>query len=300
MRVSSLSRGSNPATGRFATADHVFVSLLWLAFYSQWATIIPTIIPDQIRVILGPEGINSQEFYNGIIIAAGNCVALIIAPIAGALSDRSRSRHGHRRPFLVRGILGACVGLLLIMPFGAGDSLLLYAVVIANLQFWWNWAAGPYAGLVADIVPVRDQVTASGWLNVMTIIGSALGSGLMAAIYVAGQPSRMVLIFIIINLACLGLTLVRVHEAPGAGIDTVAFGDYIKTFIPKIRSNTNFYWVLLTRLLAQMGIWPVLIFLLYYLVKVIGVAPETAPNLLSALLLPLRWLQYLRRFSRTG
>jgi Na+/melibiose symporter-like transporter len=212
----SLASSEQPAIGssEFGTLNYAFLSILWLAFFAQWATVIPTIVPDQVRVILGPNGANYQELIAGGIIAASNVLALVIPPIAGALSDRSRSPRGRRRPFLIVGILGACVGLLLLLPFGQGDSPILYGLVILNLQLWWNWAAGPYAGLVTDMVPATGRVAASGWLNVMTIVGSAVGNGLMAALYIAGQPLRVVVIFIVINLLCLWITLVRVHEPP--------------------------------------------------------------------------------------
>lgn len=283
----SLASSEQPAIGssEFGTLNYAFLSILWLAFFAQWATVIPTIVPDQVRVILGPNGANYQELIAGGIIAASNVLALVIPPIAGALSDRSRSPRGRRRPFLIVGILGACVGLLLLLPFGQGDSPILYGLVILNLQLWWNWAAGPYAGLVTDMVPATGRVAASGWLNVMTIVGSAVGNGLMAALYIAGQPLRVVVIFIVINLLCLWITLVRVHEPPAAATVTLGVKNYIRTFFPDLNTNTNFYWVLLTRLLAQLGIWPIFIFFLYYLEKVIGIPPEIAPNLQNGLLL---------------
>ena len=84
-------------------------------------------------------------------------MALVMAPVAGALSDRVRSAKGRRRRFLVAGMIGTCVGLALLVPFGPGSSILVYALAILNLQFWWNWACGPYAGLIPDVVPAASQ-----------------------------------------------------------------------------------------------------------------------------------------------
>jgi Na+/melibiose symporter-like transporter len=226
------------------------------------------------------------ESVSGTIVAASNFVALLVPPLAGTLSDRTHARKGRRRPFLISGIIGTCVALALLVPFHAGSSVVVYGLVILNLQFWWNWVAGPYAGLVADVVPSRQQTTASAWLNVMSIVGSIAGSALMAIFYVHGQPLAMVLIFIAISLTCLLLTLLRVHEPPandGPGAP-VNFGLVIKSFVPPLKQNPNFYWVLATRFLAQMGIWSVFIFLLPYLTKVVGVARTAAPNIVSGLL----------------
>jgi MFS family permease len=79
--------------------QHVIVSLLWFALSAQWMTVVPIIVPDQIAVIVGDSA--AKEGISGTILAAGAVVALVIAPISGALSDRSQHRRGRRRPFLI-------------------------------------------------------------------------------------------------------------------------------------------------------------------------------------------------------
>ena len=127
--------------------QHVIVSLLWFALSAQWMTVVPIIVPDQVAVIVGGDSA-AKEGISGTILAAGAVVALVVAPISGALSDRSQHRRGRRRLFLIAGVLGSCVGLSLLLPFGPGASLWLYAAAFIFLQFWWNWVAGAYAGLI--------------------------------------------------------------------------------------------------------------------------------------------------------
>ncbi|MGH7048633.1 MAG: MFS transporter [Stellaceae bacterium] len=279
--LSSRARGARPA-GPFSTADHVAVSILWLALYAQWLTVVPTIVPDQVASILGPYSA-FREGISGSIIAAGAAVALVVTPVAGALSDRLQAAHGRRRPFLVSGIVAASIALALLVPFGSGSNLLLYALAILNLQFWWNWAAGPYAGLIPDVVPAAAQSTASGWMNVMSIFGTILGNALVAALYRPGRVLPVIVAFIALNLACLALTLRGVREPAGAGRPFDRRG-FVRSFYLEPRAHQNFYWVLLTRLLANMGIWSVFTFLLFYLESVVGIARITAAQLLPGLL----------------
>jgi Na+/melibiose symporter-like transporter len=117
------------------------VSLLWFALFANWLTVVPVILPDQVAIILGPDAA-IKEGLSGTILAV---VALVMAPVAGALSDRVRNPRGRRRPFLIIGMAGTWVGLALLVPSGAGSSIWLYAIAFLNLQFWWNWACGPYA-----------------------------------------------------------------------------------------------------------------------------------------------------------
>lgn len=280
---SPQARGARSARP-FSTADHIAVSILWLALYAQWLTVVPTIVPDQVAGILGPHSA-FREGISGSIIAAGAAVALVITPVAGALSDRLRTARGRRRPFLVSGIAAASIALALLVPFGPGSSILLYALAILNLQFWWNWAAGPYAGLIPDAVPAAAQSTASGWMNAMSIVGTILGNALVAALYRPGRMLPVIAAFVALNLTCLALTLRGVREpiAVGAGRPFDLRG-FVRSFYLEPRTHRNFYWVLLTRLLANMGIWSVFTFLLFYLESVVGIERMAAARLLPGLL----------------
>jgi MFS family permease len=83
--------------------QHVIVSLLWFALSAQWMTVVPIIVPDQVAVIVGGDSA-AKEAISGTILAAGAVVALVVAPISGALSDRSQHPRGRRRLFLIAGV----------------------------------------------------------------------------------------------------------------------------------------------------------------------------------------------------
>lgn len=265
------------------TGQQLRLSVLWFAMFAQWLTVLPVILPDQVGQILGAATAN-REGWIGTIAAAGAIVALAVAPLVGAFSDRLQAVRGRRRPFLIVGVLGSCVSLLLLIPFDAGGSIGLYVAAIINLQFWWNMVSGAYAGLVPDVVPEQDQPTASGWLNVMTIAGTIVGNILVAATYRSGHATTAMTCFVAISVVCLCLTL-SVHEPPSRGAsDRFRLGAFLHSFLIDPRAHRNFYWVLVTRLLSNMGVWSVLTFLLSYLQDVIGVErPEQVlPMLLGA------------------
>ncbi len=267
-----------PVTGqtvRFSASDQIAVSLLWFALFANWLTVVPVIVPDQIAAILGHDAA-AKEGISGSILAIGAFMALVMAPVAGALSDRVRNSRGRRRPFLLIGMIGTCIGLALLVPFGAGSSILLYALAILNLQFWWNWACGPYAGLIPDVVPRPSQASASAWMNIMSILGTFTGNGIAVALYVHGHPGQAISGLIAINLVCLAITMFRVREppAPGGG-HQFRLGEFVRSFWLPPTLHRNFYRVLVTRLFANLGVWSVLTFLLFYLQDVVGVGePE--------------------------
>jgi Na+/melibiose symporter-like transporter len=270
--TTALARPAPPQSVRFSLSDQIAVSLLWFALFANWLTVVPVIIPDQIALILGPDTA-VKEGVSGSILAIGAFMALVMAPVAGALSDRVRNKKGRRRPFLIVGMAGTCVALALLVPFGAGSNILLYALAILNLQFWWNWACGPYAGLIPDVVPPATQAAASAWMNIMSILGTFAGNGIAVALYVHGHPAAAISGLIAINLACLAVTLLRVREPPAAGADrSFQLGAFARSFWLPPAMHQNFYRVLVTRLFANLGVWSLMTFLLFYLQDVVGVA----------------------------
>ena len=265
------------AAGRMSAARHICVSILWFAFFAQWMTVVPVIVPDQVGAMVGNA---LKEGISGSVVAAGAIMSLVITPLAGAWSDHVTAPHGRRRPFLIIGLLGTSLALGLLIPFGPQGRVLLYAAAFVHLQFWWNLAAGPYAGLVADVAPKADHGRASAWLNIMSILGTVIGNGIMAACYRPDHPGIVLGIFIVFNCVCLAITLVGVKEPPALGRSMRRMS--VRDFLLPPKAHGNFYWVLVTRLFANMGIWSIFTFLIFYLRDVIHL--DNAANALPALL----------------
>jgi MFS family permease len=77
-----------------------------------------------------------------------------------------------------------------------------------------------------------------------------------------------------------------VHEpAAPAAAQPLNLRKFLRSFYLDPRAYPVFYWVLVTRLMANLGIWSVLNFLLLYLVEVVGLDQATATALLPLLLL---------------
>ena len=65
----------------------------------------------------------------------------------------------------------------------------LYAAAFIFLQFWWNWVAGAYAGLIPDVMVEHEQGRASAWLNILSVAGTVAGNVVVVATYKTGHPS---------------------------------------------------------------------------------------------------------------
>ncbi|MBM4420316.1 MAG: MFS transporter [Chloroflexi bacterium] len=88
--------------------------------------------------------------------------------VVGALSDRTRSRIGRRRPFIVAGVPIAALALLALIPHPP-----LWAVIGLLLVLTTSFAVayGPYLALLADLVPAPRRGMVGGLLNLASMLG---------------------------------------------------------------------------------------------------------------------------------
>jgi len=106
-----------------------------------------------------------------IVSLAGLIMAALIQPVAGFLSDRSRTAFGQRTPFMAFGALGL-TGAILSLGF-ADTFLSMFAVTVA-LQAFGNLIQGPANALLIDHVPPARIGASAGLLNVYKVAGAGL------------------------------------------------------------------------------------------------------------------------------
>jgi predicted MFS family arabinose efflux permease len=259
------------------------MSSLWLAFNAQWLTIAPIVVPQAVANMSA----DYRELWSGLTIAAGAVVAAVVPPVAGALTvapPATASQGVAIAPSAISGVLAGAVALL---ALGWALSASVVAVVAAYLvlQLCWNWAAGPYAGLIPDVVDPAQRAEASGWLNVMTILGTVVGTLALTLVFSRTDPWPMTAVWIGLSLICLVVTLRAVPEpVPVPPEPWPGVGRFVRSFYLPWADNRAFYWVLITRLLNNFGVWSVLAFLVLYLQFVLGMTEQRAGQLTTALL----------------
>lgn len=143
---------------------------LWLGLYAPLKTLLP-LLADQ----LGGANQGGKEGLLAAITLAGSLVALLTNPLAGALSDRSRSRWGARLPWILAGSLVAALSILLLPQASTGISLLL---IWCGAKLGLNACMAALNGAVADQVPQQQQGQLWGWVGLAQPVGLVLGVGL--------------------------------------------------------------------------------------------------------------------------
>ncbi len=143
---------------------------LWLGLYAPLKVLLP-LLADQLASLNGAQ----KETLLAATTLGGSLVALLANPLAGALSDRSRSRWGPRRPWILAGALLAGLGIE-VLPLAHGAAALLGAWCLVKLGL--NASMAALNGAVADQVPARQQGTVWGWVGLAQPIGLVCGVGL--------------------------------------------------------------------------------------------------------------------------
>ena len=123
-----------------------------------------------------------------LVWIAGPLSGLVMQPVVGVVSDRSRSRWGRRRPFMVGGVVvvAACllvlrwtrelVGVLRLDDDAARSATIAVAVLgIYAVDFAINAVQGSCRSLIVDTLPIPKQQLGSSWATRMVAVGSLIG-----------------------------------------------------------------------------------------------------------------------------
>ena len=149
----------------------------------------------QMRIILsGPvtEELGASPLLFGLIWLAGPFTGMVVQPLIGALSDKTRTPFGRRRPYLLGGALLSALALwafpnsasitnwlsgVLHLNFAPWAGLLFAAVMIWILDACVNIAQGPYRALIPDVVPQEQHSIANSYISLAIGLGSVVAAG---------------------------------------------------------------------------------------------------------------------------
>ncbi len=110
-----------------------------------------------------------------ILWLAAPMSGLIIQPVVGYLSDRTRSSLGRRRPYFLLGALSSSLALL-IMP--NAHALWVAAAALWLLDASANVSMTPFRSFVSDLVPEHQRTKAFSMQGVATGLGAVVASAL--------------------------------------------------------------------------------------------------------------------------
>lgn len=163
---------SPPPPARVGARWYSLFALAWLAIWAVQLTPLQLLIPLQLDTPGGEGEWIGGVVVSGLVLGVGGLVALIVTPLAGALSDRTRSPLGRRRPWALAGTALMTVSLIGTafasgpLAVGLGWTGLSLGVAIASAAF---------TALIAD--QLTDQRGAAS-----AVVGSTQAVGLIVGV----------------------------------------------------------------------------------------------------------------------
>ncbi|MBJ7609140.1 MAG: MFS transporter [Candidatus Dormibacteraeota bacterium] len=208
-----LIAGDRPAPpARLGYRRLLAINAFWFGNGAHWQPIFVSLIPVGAKLV---DPVN-KDILVGKVTAAGGVFALLVPIAVGWLSDRTATRWGRRRPWMVAGSLINVIGLILLSLAGTAYFLVGFYLL---LQASNNVAGAAYSGVIPDVVPEAERGRASGLLGVMNGVGTVFGLVGVIVIFAIFHDSRAGVVlgygFIAVVLTVtLVVTCRGTHERP--------------------------------------------------------------------------------------
>lgn len=260
--------------GPWTRRRHLALATFWFGLYFLYQPVGTSLVPAQIDRIVPHD---REPYALGVVLGLGAFVAMTVAPLVGIWSDRMTTRFGRRRPFIVAGVVGTVVSLLVL---GAAPDFPAVVIGYTLVQLFANGAAAAYAGIIPDIVPGDQVGRASGWLAVMVLVGSAGGLLTNTALAAASHTLLTYAVIAVVLVLCVPPTLIASRgegATPPPPRDTRPLRVRAREFFAPLRRG-DFAWVVWTRMVNNAGISVVTPFTFLFFKDVVGVSKPDVFN----------------------
>jgi Na+/melibiose symporter-like transporter len=259
----------------------------WVGISFLWNSLHVIILP---AVLLNFVPESQKNTYLGLLTFTGLVIAAIVQPAAGALSDRTTSRWGHRRPWIA---LGTAADFVFLALLGWAGGLPWLLAGYLGLQVTSNLAHGPLQGLLPDRVP-RDQLGVASGVKNLCDMGALVVAALLVGRLMPPASQPPVLPVALVGLVLAGSTAITVFGVREARLPAQASsGSGNRPWWDSLRvdwrAEPRYAWLIASRFAFLLGIYGIQAFAQYYVRDVLA-APNPAQvtgDLLAAITLAL-------------
>ncbi|MFE7559186.1 MFS transporter [Kitasatospora sp. NPDC057500] len=268
----SAPTGEPEPTGRALRRLMACIGPANLSIALVWGAVPGILLALQVQRMVGEQ---AKVGTLALVTTVGAVFAMTAQPIAGVVSDRTRSRFGPRAPWIVAGtVTGAAA--LVAMAFMPSIPLLMAAWCVVQLGY--NFAMGPLSAVMPDRVPVQKRGLFSAVFGLGTMLGSLFGQ-ILAATF----EQRITLAYIVLaTLTAIAVTVFVILNPDRSNQDEprepFRTGEFLRGFAPSPRMYPDFWWVFLGRLFTYLAYFLVFGYKLYILQDYIGLHDEAVDH----------------------
>lgn len=183
------------------------------AFWQMYDNVIPLILKYTFSI---------DDTLIGVVMAMDNVLALVLLPVFGRLSDKTRTRIGRRMPYILVGTAVALACLVLLPAAQAAGNLPLFFVGLGLVLVAMATYRSPAVALMPDVTPKPLRSQGNAVINLMGAVGGMLmllAMQLMLPAAVSGQDYRpnyapLFLTLGIVMAVCVAVLLATIREVP--------------------------------------------------------------------------------------
>ena len=159
------------------------ILLLWQVYDSWCPTFLTDIFASRFYAMSSaelkesaPEQLLNVQWIVGIIMACDNLAALVLLPLFGNLSDRTKSPLGKRMPYILVGTFVSALAFPFIPLFFHYQKIVGMIVMMGVVLVFMMMYRNPAVALMPDITPKPLRARANGIINIMGYFGGAFAT----------------------------------------------------------------------------------------------------------------------------
>ena len=252
-----------------------FVSLYTLAYVGTCLVLIAPLLVTLALKVNSLVGIDQAPTSLSLVTGIGALLAMVGNPFFGRMSDRTSSRLGMRRPWMIIGVVGGSLGIL-VVALAPTIAVVLVGWCIAQLFF--NALLAAMVAVLPDQVPVAQRGLVSGALGVCLPLASVAGTFLVQLF--TGNQLAMFLVpcaiggfFVLLFAVSLRDRRLNREERPAWSLR-----EFASTFYVNPLRNPDFAWAFASRFLFVLAYAFLTTYQVYYLLEKIGSAEAEVPR----------------------
>jgi MFS family permease len=252
-----------------------FITLYALAYIGTSLVFIAPLLVSLALKVNSLVGIDRAPSGLALVTGTGSLLAIFANPFFGRMSDRTSSRMGMRRPWMLGGLAGGSLGIVVV---ALAPNLLVVLLGWCLAQVFFNALLAALVAVLPDQVPTAQRGTVSGVLAICLPLAS-VGGTFLVQLFTGSQiamflvPSAIGAVLILPFAATLKDRRLAEADKP-----TWSVREFLSAFYVNPRKSPDFAWAFASRFMLLLAYALLTTYQAYYLLEKIGSAETEVPR----------------------
>ncbi len=252
-----------------------FISLYALSYAGGALVFLAPLLVSLALKVNSLVGIDQAPKNLALVTGVGSLLAIVSNPFFGRLSDRTTSRLGMRRPWMLIGLAGGTIGTLTV---AVAPNIPVVLVGWCICQVFFNALLAAQVAVLHDQVPTAQRGVVSGVLGVCLPVASVAGTYLVQAF-----DQTMLTMFLVPCVVGGAFVLVFAARLRDLRLDPAerkpwSLRELAGSFYVDPRRNPDFAWAFASRFFIVTAYAFLVTYQAYYLLQELGTAEDDVPH----------------------